>query len=1601
LGDTWASAKRTLQPAIAAASLGDQVWVAAGTYVGCIVLKDGVALYGGFPAAGGDWATRDAAANVTTLDGSQQGSVVTVPAGCGEATLIDGFTITHGYSMQGAGIFCGSEASPRITANVITGNHATSSGGGIWCANGGRALLSGNSINSNSAQSAGGGLLISWASPTLTHNNISGNNTVEWAGAGIECNGTCSPTISTNTVAGNRAGSGHAGIHIWGASPAVENNNVTDNNPNGIFFEEGSAGSATGNTVTGNAGIGIGVWSNSSTTVQSNVVSGSLPQGGWSDGVGIAACQGSSGKIERNTVEGNGFGIWIDSSASPTVTGNLVRNNRHEGFHVYQASPCLSSNTVDGNETGAAIMEGSPLVSCNQFRGNRLTCLWLGWAANPRIVSNVISGSTWGISSLAESSPTITNNTLTSISDIALGMWNSSPTVFNNIVAFCSRGIGNFPDDEGSWGRPTLAGNCVFGNTSSQYENLSAGPGDISADPLFANASTGDYHLLSGSLCINAGANWAVEPGWKDLDGNPRIAAGIVDIGAYEYAESPEPEQVTVDFSIPVTTPSMSGILHGITDATPPDSAITPIKPHLMRGRIDYADRAISLGARYEFLVSESYGYPNSNYRGRGGPWENWTAWEDFVRGLARQYGSKNMIWEVWNEPDIAQFWTGTKEQFFETYSRAYKVLRQELGTNVLIGNPSLTVYNADYIRQFLDYCKAQNCEVNVLTWHELAVDQDIPSVAMHLGHAKTFFQNNPDYAALNIKEIHVNEIVGPSAKHRPGDILGYFYNLEVGGANGACKGCWEDSDGESSCWNGTLAGLLTPTDYRPRAAWWAYKYYADGVGQRVKSETSYSNIAVLGSAPAAGSTDARVLVGAFETTGAAMPAAVHVKLKGLGSLPGMSGRDAVPVWIRSLADSGETAVAEPTATLLGVFSVDEGTVSFDITSLQAHGAALLSIGDASPTVSITAPTVADTYATRLPAIDLAGTASDDFGVASVAWSNDRGGSGTCTGTTAWSAAGVTLQQGVNVITVTATDTAGHAATDTLTVTLDQQGPTVTITSPTNLPTYSVYGSSITLTGTASDSGGVASVTWMSSSGASGGCIGTGLWLAAGVPLVDGANVITVAAVDTLGNQGTDTITITKLPGTGAVSIAEAKKRANNQDALLLQKVVTYATADVFYIEEDSRACGIRVEKAGHGLVAGMRADVYGTLKSNASKERYIAASHAEHDGSGDMRPLFMNTAGLGGGPWSYNSSSGAGQSGVVYGTGLNNIGLLVKTCGYYTQIDSSSFVVDDGTGLNVKCVVAPGVTLNPSWECVVVTGVSSIYKWNSAIYPPVILVGSQACISLPGGGYSGEMVHIPAGEFLMGNSGNETYVEPDELPQHPAFLSAYSIGKHEVTRGEFREFLDAGGYADPQYWSAEGWAWKLAQNRTQPDFWDEWQDWGTGSFQQTENHPVVGVRYYEAEAFCKWAGGRLPTEAEWERAARWYDDYPRTFPWGDDWSREKCNTRYDHNAAAGGYMKNQTAPVGSYVNGANPLGCVDMAGNVWEYCSDWYSADHYSAAPTGGWINPTGPATGSCHILRGGGWANEMKFERCADRNDDSSPPSGGWQATGFRVAR
>lgn len=215
-------------------------------------------------------------------------------------------------------------------------------------------------------------------------------------------------------------------------------------------------------------------------------------------------------------------------------------------------------------------------------------------------------------------------------------------------------------------------------------------------------------------------------------------------------------------------------------------------------------------------------------------------------------------------------------------------------------------------------------------------------------------------------------------------------------------------------------------------------------------------------------------------------------------------------------------------------------------------------------------------------------------------------------------------------------------------------------------------------------------------------------------------------------------------------------------------------------------------------------------------------------------------------------------------------------------------------------------------------------------------------------------MITIPAGQFIMGSNRGDL----EEQPAHKVYLDAYQIGKYEVTVGQYRAFCEATGKQMPK---APQWGWK-------------------------ENHPIVNVTWSDAKAYCEWAGGRLPTEAEWEKAARGTDG--RAYPWGNHWDASRCA-----NADLG---LTSTAAVGSYPSGASPYGCMDMAGNAWEYCADWYGADYYKTSPS---RNPTGPAGGDYHVMRGGCWYGHHEGARCAYRG--SFFPSGKWTSGGFRLAR
>jgi formylglycine-generating enzyme required for sulfatase activity len=179
------------------------------------------------------------------------------------------------------------------------------------------------------------------------------------------------------------------------------------------------------------------------------------------------------------------------------------------------------------------------------------------------------------------------------------------------------------------------------------------------------------------------------------------------------------------------------------------------------------------------------------------------------------------------------------------------------------------------------------------------------------------------------------------------------------------------------------------------------------------------------------------------------------------------------------------------------------------------------------------------------------------------------------------------------------------------------------------------------------------------------------------------------------------------------------------------------------------------------------------------------------------------------------------------------------------------------------------------------------------------------------------------------------------------------------VTNAQFEQFVKATGYN-----AGDGWRKYYTKGK--------------------EKHPVVNVSWNDAEAYCKWAGKRLPTEAEWEKAARGNDG--RIWPWGNAWDKSKCNSYY------GG--PRTTTPVGSYPAGASPYGVMDMAGNVLEWCADWYDKNYYTSAPD---RNPQGPSSGIQRVLRGGSWVSGNPYDlRAADRGRNN--PEARFDYYGFR---
>jgi serine/threonine-protein kinase len=281
---------------------------------------------------------------------------------------------------------------------------------------------------------------------------------------------------------------------------------------------------------------------------------------------------------------------------------------------------------------------------------------------------------------------------------------------------------------------------------------------------------------------------------------------------------------------------------------------------------------------------------------------------------------------------------------------------------------------------------------------------------------------------------------------------------------------------------------------------------------------------------------------------------------------------------------------------------------------------------------------------------------------------------------------------------------------------------------------------------------------------------------------------------------------------------------------------------------------------------------------------------------------------------------------GIIIGL-VGTLVIVVMACGTIIGVPLiRNWLNPSSAPVSSETVIAPSTTDLPTEESV-------LPLVPSTDIPPVVPDSSDSSMAL-----------IPAGEFAMGSDSYNT----DEKPAHKIQLDAFYIDKYEVTNALYKTCVDADACLPPENKSST----------TRSSYY------GNSEF---DDFPVIYITWDMANTYCNWRGAHLPTEAQWEKAARGTDG--RTYPWGEN---------IDETFANYNFSMGDTTAVGSYESGKSPYGVYDMSGNVWEWVADWYSESYYMDSPLN---NPMGPDVGTYRVLRGGSWLNDENVVRAANR--------------------
>jgi hypothetical protein len=485
----------------------------------------------------------------------------------------------------------------------------------------------------------------------------------------------------------------------------------------------------------------------------------------------------------------------------------------------------------------------------------------------------------------------------------------------------------------------------TLNNTNSPYDTFVWRQFSLGTEPARFTASGTAAIDCSGTLEFNLGKLSAGVTVWLDK------------VSVLRYQPPSGDVSINVDLNSPLSVSNMSGFLLGLNPAGPlasPPSQVymDTVQPAFWRVRpvAGWVNRVALTGATPICLLSEGW-YPNEPMTNTTTPWsDNYVAWKAHVRAKAQEFGT-SVVYDIWNEPDHEMFFMNwpdaTFEKFLETFKAAHDAIRAELGTAALISGPSMSESISPVKhRQFMDYCRDNGLTVQILSLHMLdRTDAQLGQMVSDIQALRNDYLDNPQYASVGMHDIQVNEYGGWGMQsYRPGSLLAFLGSLELAGVDGACKSCWPHPGCEtcSTCWDGSLDGIMTINGTLPRASWWVYKWYAGSYEGRVEAQSNNYSVFPLASTVCEMPDTAQIILGSNARWGEPQTfSAVNVVLNNLDQVPYFGediSRVAVVVEKLQYTDANVSlGLNNPVTVDEFMIDVTDGTAQFTVSDLGPY----------------------------------------------------------------------------------------------------------------------------------------------------------------------------------------------------------------------------------------------------------------------------------------------------------------------------------------------------------------------------------------------------------------------------------------------------------------------------------------------------------------------------------------------------------------------------------------------------------------------------------------------------------------------------------------